>query len=73
MNIIIIISIMIMSITIIIIIIGSSSSLSWDRTNPPHPHQPLLFDKSKVGFIKRNNLLTAHKTELVDCSLNSLN
>ena len=44
----------------------------WDHTNPPHPHHP-LFNTFKFGLIKCNNLLNAHKTELVHCNSNLLN
>ena len=35
-------------------------------------HYP-MFNKSKLGFIKCDNLLNTHNTELVHCNLNSLN
>ena len=43
-----------------------------DHTNPPHPHHA-PFNKSKSGFIKIQNLLNIHKTELVHCNLYLLN
>ena len=40
-----------------------SINMLWDHTNPPHPHHH-PFNKFKLEFIKCNNSLNAHKTEL---------
>ena len=39
----------------------------------PTPTPPPLFNKFKLEFVKCNNLLNTHKTELAHCNVNLLN
>ena len=52
--------------------IAKRSNVNWGPHKPTPPPPP-LFDKFKFGFIKCQNLLNTHKTELVHCNLNLLN